>query len=63
MGRSLVTEPILVARRAHLLLVAESLQFLRRDVHPRRFRRGRWSMWRFGGHAVIVSVFPTRKVS
>jgi hypothetical protein len=52
----LVAEPALVPRRPHLLLVAEPLPVLGRDVHPRRFRRGRWWMWGFGGHEAIVSV-------
>jgi hypothetical protein len=52
----LVAELALVPRRAHLLLVAEPLQVLRRDVHPRRFRRGRWWMRWFGVHEAIVSV-------
>ena len=54
--RLLVAEPALVPRRTHLLLVAEPLHVLGRDVHPRRFRRGRWWMWGFGGHEAIVSV-------
>ena len=54
--RLLVAEPALVPRRAHLLLVAKPLQVLGRDVDPRRFRRGRWWMWGFGGHEAIVSV-------
>jgi len=52
----LVAESALVPRRAHLLLVAEPLQVLGRDVHRRRLRRGRWWMWGFGGHEAIVSV-------
>lgn len=56
MRRLLVAEPTLVPRRAHLLLVDEPLQVVGRDVHPRRFRRGPWWMWGFGGHEAIVSV-------
>jgi hypothetical protein len=41
MRRLLVAESALVPRCAHLLLVAEPLQVLGRDVSPRRFRRGR----------------------
>jgi len=52
----LVAEPALVPRRAHLLLVAEPLQVLGRDVYSRRFRRGRLWMWGFGGHDAIVPV-------
>src|SRR5262249_36251933 len=39
--RLLVAKPAPVPRRAHLLLVAEPLQVLGRDVHPRRVLRGR----------------------
>src|ERR1700757_3278552 len=56
MRRLLVAKPALVPGFAHLLLVADPLQVLGRDVHPWRFRRG-WSwMWGFGGHEAIVPV-------
>lgn len=54
--RLLVAEPTLVPCRSHLLLVTKPLQVVACDVHPRRFRRGRWWMWGFGGHEAIVSV-------
>lgn len=54
MRRLLVAEPALVQRRAHLLLVTEPLQVLGRDGHPRRLRRGRRLVCRFGGHEAII---------
>ena len=56
MRRLFVAEPVLVPRRAHLILVAEPVQVLRGDAYPRWFRRGRWSMRGLGGHNAIVSV-------
>jgi hypothetical protein len=61
MWRSLVAEPALVQRLAHLLLVAEPLQVLGRDAHPWPFRRRGW--WRRGfggGHEAIVTVFEAK---
>jgi hypothetical protein len=55
MRRLLVAQSALIPRRAHLLLVAESLQVLGREVAAPRFRR-RWWMWGFGGHEAIVAV-------
>jgi hypothetical protein len=63
MRRLLIAEPALVARGAHLLLVAEPLQLLGRDVHPRRFRRGRSWMWGLGGHEAIVPVSAGKEAS
>lgn len=54
--RLFVAEPVVIPRRAHLLLVAEPLQVLGRDAHLWRFPRDGWWMWGFGGHEAIVSV-------
>jgi len=45
----LIAQPVVVRRLPHQILVAEPVQFLGRDVHPRRFRRGRG--WGFGVHS------------
>lgn len=55
MRRSLVAEPALVGRRAHLLLVTEPLQVLGRDARTRRLGRGRRGAWGFGGHDAIIA--------
>ncbi|OBH08930.1 hypothetical protein A5695_01910 [Mycobacterium sp. E1747] len=54
MRRLLVAKPALVGRRAHLLLVAEPLQFLGREAHRAGLRCGRRSVWGFGGHEAII---------
>jgi hypothetical protein len=50
----LIMQPVVVRRPPHQILVAEPVQLLGRDVHPRRFRRGRG--WGFRVHGVIVSL-------
>ena len=61
--RALVAQPALVRRRAHLLLVTEALQILRRDARPLRGgRRGGRGFGGFGGHDAIVSALGEWRV-
>ncbi|OBK98455.1 hypothetical protein A5645_03110 [Mycobacterium asiaticum] len=52
-GRSLVAQPALVIRLAHLLLVAEPLQILPRNLDRWPFGVGLPACW-FGCHKPIV---------